>query len=518
MRTHTPTRAPTDAKRCAVYTRKSTAAGLEMEFNSLDAQRESCEAYIQRQPGWTLVAERYDDGGFTGANLERPAFQRLLQDVDERRVDVVLVYKVDRLSRSLLDFARVMERFSVADVSFVSVTQNFSTANAMGRLTLNMLMSFAEFEREMISERVRDKLAAARRKGKWTGGHPPLGYDVVDRRLAVNALEADVVREAFDLFLQCGSTGEVADLLNERGRLTKRSVWNGEIRGARAWTRHTVLRLLRNSLYAGLMTYGKERHQGEHSALVDGSMFRRVQEMLGGVHSGVHSYGRNPDYVLRGLLRCGRCGGVMFPSSSRRRTREYRYYRCSIRGKRGKKVCQAGVMPALGLENFVVAQLRAASVSGPLAKDVHARLTARLEAKHQALRSERVKLPKELVRLEKESTKWLASLSSLEGTERRRVEAKLTIAEEEEAGLKRRLAEVERSLEATEKERVEVEWVAQALADFDAVWDALVPANRGRLLRALIERVVVNDATGCVDVYLAQSDEAAVPMGAGVAA
>ena len=187
-------------RRVAISTRKSTTMGLEQEFNSLDSQRESRLAYIQRQPGWKLVDERYDDGGFTGANIDRPAFTRLMADVEAGKVDVIVVYKVDRLSRSLLDFVKVMERLGAAGASFVSVTQNFSTADAMGRLTMNMLMSFAEFEREMISERTRDKIAGARRKGKWTGGPVPYGYSVKDKKLLVNELEARVVREAFDLF------------------------------------------------------------------------------------------------------------------------------------------------------------------------------------------------------------------------------------------------------------------------------------------------------------------------------
>jgi DNA invertase Pin-like site-specific DNA recombinase len=175
-----------ETKRCAIYTRKSTTMGLEQEFNSLDAQRESCLAYIERQQGWKLVDERYDDGGFTGANIDRPAFTRLMADVEAGKVDVIVVYKVDRLSRSLLDFVKVMERLSTAGASFVSITQNFSTADAMGRLTMNMLMSFAEFEREMISERTRDKIAGARRKGKWTGGPVPFGYSAKDKKLLVN--------------------------------------------------------------------------------------------------------------------------------------------------------------------------------------------------------------------------------------------------------------------------------------------------------------------------------------------
>ncbi|WP_426749954.1 recombinase family protein [Myxococcus sp. Y35] len=501
---------PTDTKRCAVYTRKSTAAGLEMEFNSLDAQRESCVAYVQRQSGWVLVDESYDDGGFTGANMERPAFQRLLQDVDAGRVDVVVVYKVDRLSRSLLDFAKVMERFNAAGASFVSVTQNFSTADAMGRLTLNMLMSFAEFEREMISERTRDKVAAARRKGKWTGGRALLGYEVKDKRLVVNEYEAVVVREAFELYLQHQQASAVARLLNEKGRTTKRyEAQSGATRAARKWTTQDVLRLLRSPLYAGFMPYGDETHLGEHSPIVDRATFHQVKDILEGRGPGIQYHGRNPDYVLRGLLRCGMCGEAMTPGSTRKGEREYRYYRCVTRDKQGKEGCRAAPMPAAALEDFVVTQLREVSVGDGFAAQVHARLTARLEEKHQALRAERAQLPKDLAKRAGESRKWVDSLAKLEGPARRLVEENLTAAEEEVARMRKRLAEVERALDAIDGEKVEAEWVAQALANFDVVWDALTATNRGRLLRALVGRVVVNEATGRVDVHLAHASEAA---------
>jgi site-specific DNA recombinase len=197
------TTAPVDqVRRCAIYTRKSTTIGLDSDFNSLDAQRDACTEYIKRQAGWQLVDAPYDDGGFTGANTDRPAFQRLMADVEARMVDVIVVYKVDRLSRSLLDFVKVMERLGEVGASFVSVTQNFSTADAMGRLTMNLLASFGEFERSMIAERTRDKIAASRRRGKWTGGPVPFGYSVKDKKLLVNEVEAHVVREAFALFLQ----------------------------------------------------------------------------------------------------------------------------------------------------------------------------------------------------------------------------------------------------------------------------------------------------------------------------
>jgi DNA invertase Pin-like site-specific DNA recombinase len=190
--------------RCAVYTRKSTEEGLDMEFNSLDAQREACEAYVasQKAEGWLLLPDRYDDGGFSGSNLERPALQQLITDIEARRVDVVVVYKIDRLSRALMDFAKLVEIFDRSDVTFVSVTQSFNTTTSMGRLTLNILLSFAQFEREVIGERIRDKFRASRSRGMWMGGHPPLGYDVKDRKLIVNEAEAAIVRTVFERFVR----------------------------------------------------------------------------------------------------------------------------------------------------------------------------------------------------------------------------------------------------------------------------------------------------------------------------
>src|SRR3954467_2349647 len=205
--------------RCAVYTRKSTEEGLEQDFNSLDAQRESCEAYVasQRQEGWVLVPDRYDDGGFSGGTLERPALKRLLADIEAGRVDIIVVYKSDRRSRSLMDFAKLVEVFDRKSVTFVSITQSFNTTTSMGRLTLNVLLSFAQFEREVIGERIRDKFAASRRKGMWMGGWAPLGYDVKDRKLVINEAEATKVRWIFDRFLKTGSTMIVARELAAEG-------------------------------------------------------------------------------------------------------------------------------------------------------------------------------------------------------------------------------------------------------------------------------------------------------------
>jgi site-specific DNA recombinase len=267
--------------------------------------------------------------GTAPSSHARPAFQRLLADIEAGQIDVVVVYKVDRLSRSLLDFAKLMERFGAAGTSFVSVTQNFSTADAMGRLTLNMLMSFAEFEREMIGERTRDKIAAQRRRGKWTGGTVPLGYSVEGKRLVVNDLEAVLVREVFSLYLQQRSTLAVARLLNEAHRSTKRHVAaNGRLREARPWTKADVTRLLRNPVYAGYMSSHGELHDGEHEPIVDRETFSQVRELLDGGSRPTKEHSRNADYILRGLLRCARCGSAFTPASTRKGHTEYRYYRC----------------------------------------------------------------------------------------------------------------------------------------------------------------------------------------------
>ena len=275
--------APTTV-RSAIYTRKSTEEGLEQEFNSLDAQRESGEAYIksQQNEGWVCLPDRFDDGGFTGGNMDRPAVKRLLGDIEAGKVDCVVVYKVDRLSRSLLDFAKMMETFDSHQVAFVSVTQQFNTSTSMGRLVLNVLLSFAQFEREIISERTRDKIAAARRKGKWSGGMPLLGFDVAQgSKLVVNEEEAVRVRAIFDLYLLHGSLLPVVQELERRGWLNKRwTTRKGRERGGKLFTRTSLYRLLINVAYIGKVRYKHEFHNGEHQGIVNPEVWHKVQETL----------------------------------------------------------------------------------------------------------------------------------------------------------------------------------------------------------------------------------------------
>ena len=319
--------------RCAIYTRKSTEEGLEQEFNSLDAQREAGEAYIksQQHEGWVCLPDHYDDGGFTGGNMDRPALRRLLADIEAGKVDCVVVYKVDRLSRSLLDFARIMEAFERHNVSFVSVTQQFNTATSMGRLMLNVLLSFAQFEREMISERTRDKIAAARRKGKWSGGMPVLGYNVDETKLVVNEDEADRVREIFELYLEHQSLLAVAKELNARGWRTKRwTTRKGTARGGRPFDKNTLYQLLTNVTYIGKIKYKDEVHDGEHEAIVDAETFDQVQVAAAAERSERRPHVRNKHgALLRGLLRCGCLRLRDEPLvHARRGASEYRYYVC----------------------------------------------------------------------------------------------------------------------------------------------------------------------------------------------
>src|ERR1700704_479177 len=272
MRKPVPPR--TKVFRCAIYTRKSFEEGLEQDFNSLHAQRESCDAYIksQRHEGWTPLPSLYDDGGYSGGSTDRPALKRLLADIQSHLIDVVVVYKVDRLTRSLADFAKIVEIFDAADVSFVSVTQQFNTTTSMGRLTLNVLLSFAQFEREVTGERIRDKIAASKQKGMWMGGNPPLGYHAQKRKLIVNPAEAETVRGIFALYLELGCVRRLKDAVDRHGWTTKRCATSaGRMRGGGPISRGHLYRILSNPLYIGQIAHKGVRYPGQHPRLIEAS-------------------------------------------------------------------------------------------------------------------------------------------------------------------------------------------------------------------------------------------------------
>jgi DNA invertase Pin-like site-specific DNA recombinase len=317
-------------RRCAIYTRKSSEEGLDQTFNSLDAQREAGEAYIRSQAheGWKLVKTAYDDGGFSGGNLERPALQRLLADLGRGLVDVIVVYKIDRLTRSLADFARIVETLDRQGASFVSITQQFNTTTSMGRLTLNVLLSFAQFEREVTGERIRDKIAASKRKGMWMGGNLPLGYDVKDRALVVNEAEAETVRYLFRRYVELKTVSALKSDLKQSGIVSK--VWtssSGNRRGGLGYSRGALYYLLRNSIYIGRIAHRAASYDGQHPGIVPPDLWDRVQAVLTQNRQGdVRTATSSERSLLSGLLFDDR-GNVMSPSHARKANgRRYRYY------------------------------------------------------------------------------------------------------------------------------------------------------------------------------------------------
>jgi site-specific DNA recombinase len=352
--------------RCAVYTRKSTEEGLDQDFNSLHAQREAAEAYIvsQKHLGWTLVPTHYDDGGYTGGNLYRPALKQLLEDIDARRIDCVLVYKVDRLSRSLLDFARLVDRFDQRSVSFVSVTQQFNTTSSLGRLTLNILLSFAQFEREIIGERTRDKMSAARRKGKWVGGTPVLGYDIVagGGRLVVNDKESRRVREIFALFLQHQSlSAVVVELVRRRWKTKSWTAHSGRAHPGRDFGKASLRRLLTNAIYAGKVEHRGAIYTGEQASIVEPLVWQQVNTQLrGGRRTGTEATRVPQNALLAGLLLCKSCQRPMVPTYTARPGRRYRYYVCLSTRQMGWRSCPTKSVPARMIEDSVIDQLRTA--------------------------------------------------------------------------------------------------------------------------------------------------------------
>ncbi|MBS0210424.1 MAG: recombinase family protein [Planctomycetes bacterium] len=480
---------------CAIYTRKSTEEGLEQEFNSLDAQRDAGEAYIssQRHEGWVCLPNRYDDGGFTGGNMERPALQRLMADIEAGRVNCVVVYKVDRLSRSLLDFARMMEVFEKHHVSFVSVTQQFNTATSMGRLILNVLLSFAQFEREMISERTRDKIAATRRKGKWSGGMPILGYNVVETKLVVNEAEAQQVREIFDLYLQRQSLLAVAKELNARDRRTKHWITRkGTARGGRRFDKNAIYDLLTNVAYVGKVRYKDEVHRGEHRAIVDAETFNQAQSLLQRNGRAGGKSTRHPPALLRGVLRCTACGCGMSHTYTAKGNRQYCYYVCHRAQKQGWQVCPSPSIPAGEIERFVIDQLKGISHDPLLIEETLVQARRQTEDQIQRLTAERPRLMRELRDGHVELTRLATSAEP--------GEPGLPDAHDRIRHVERRLAELDGELASIEASPLNKTDVAAVLADFDALWGCLAPHEQARAIELLVEQVAYDGRVGSISI------------------
>ncbi|MHB9036314.1 MAG: recombinase family protein [Armatimonadota bacterium] len=418
--------------RCAIYVRKSTEENLNTDFNSLDAQREACESYVQsrKHEGWIVLPTDYSDAGFTGANTERPALQRLLADIEAGKIDVILTYKIDRLSRSLLDFARLVELFEQHNVSFVSVTQSFDSSTSMGRLTVNILMSFSQYEREIIGERIRDKVAAAKRRGKFTGGTPPLGYDVDSekRRLVVNECEATTVKFVFKRFAELGSALRVAKELNDEGITTKSWMTkHGAFREGKIWHKMHIYRMLHNRTYLGEVIHKDNTYPGEHEAIISKSVWDRAHAVIAENTRVQRKHARTKaPALLRGVIRCGACDRAMSPVSTQSNGKYYHYYNCGKASKHGHAACPVGSVSAGEIEGAVMAQLRTVLRTPEMVAQTY--LAAR--------------------ELQLENDTGLLPISEAE--------------------------------------------VRQALQNFDLIWDELYPAEQTRLVGLLVERVIVN--------------------------
>jgi site-specific DNA recombinase len=347
--------------RCAIYTRKSSEEGLEQSFNSLDAQREACEAYIlsQRHEGWQVVRTKYDDGGFSGGNMERPALRALLDDIAAKRVDTVVVYKVDRLTRSLSDFAKIVDQFDEQGVSFVSVTQQFNTTTSMGRLTLNVLLSFAQFEREVTGERIRDKIAASKRKGMWMGGVVPLGYDLQDHHLILNPKEAAVIRRIFESYMEQGCVSKLQVYLQQKGIISKRRISKtGITTGGNVISRGALYALLQNRLYRGEIPHKDASYPAQHPAIIDQKLWDKVQaQFKANLQAGRKRPRSKEKSLLQGLLYDNQ-GTRFTPSHTNKNGRRYRYYLSQIVIKKGAKGQVGPVrLPANEIEELVTAQI-----------------------------------------------------------------------------------------------------------------------------------------------------------------
>ena len=467
----------TTTMRAAIYCRRSVSD--DSAFTSIDAQREACEAYVasQKHAGWTLINARYEDMGFSGGNLARPAMTQLLADVKAGMIDIIVVHKVDRLSRSLIDFSRIADLLQSVDASFVSVTQQIDTSTPHGKLLMNQLLLFAEFERDMIADRTRTKMAAARKKGKHVGGMPVLGYDIVEKQLVINEEEAERVRAIYGLYLELRTVRKVVAEVNRRGWKTKRHTTAKRVWGGKNWTVGTLHRLLANVTYTGKIKYGDAIHPGEHEAIIDPALWKDVQDLLAGNYNSGSKVRNVHKAMLRGLLFCGNCGEALVPHYTSKAKRRVRYYVCWTNRKNGAGSCQTASLPAVEMEKYVIDLVRERADSPDvIAATVH-KAEEEAAERVKALRAERTGLRRERGRIE--ST--IDRLLEVDDGDR------LARAREEARTQDRRLDEVTAEIE-TLRNGVDAESVGAAIAEWRPLWENLTADERARLVAAMIER------------------------------
>ena len=489
-----------DHVRVACYCRVSVAERGKTQFTSIDAQREALDSYVasQRVLGWRAVDEQYVDDGYSGGKVDRPAFQRLLADARAGRFDVLAVVKFDRLSRTQIDFLRTVEELDKLGVKFVSITQNLDTSNSMGRCMLNVMSAFAQLEREVIAERTRDKMGAARRKGMWTGGRVVLGYDVVGKKLVVNEPEAEVVRRIFAMYLEFGGLVATVEELRLRGVSNKRwTTKSGEVQGGSLFEKNSLGTTLRNPLYIGCVRAGDQVVEGEHQAIVERDVWDAVQARLSAQtpSEGARASKRSKA-LLSGLARC-RCGAAMTPTHTKNGVKRYAYYVCSTAVKRGKAACAGSRVSAGVIEQFVVEQVR------KVGRDASV-LEAAVAADREERDAERAKRALELGELRAGRGRHVGDRDRLiaaigEG----KAPASVMVRVEELDGIvalaDARIAGLERDLAALAGTS-DVEALKAALAEFDGVWGTLDLAERARVLALVLDEVVVDGTTGAAEL------------------
>jgi site-specific DNA recombinase len=447
-------------------------------------------AYIasQKPQGWTCLAARYDDRGISGATTERPALQRLLADVAAGEVDAVVVQRVDRLSRSLLGFSRIVDALEKNDCSFVSVSQRFDTTDSMGRLTLNMLLSFAQFERELIAERTRDKSHAARRRGRFTGSTPVLGFDIAGGggRLVVNEEEAEQVRLIFATYLKSGSLIPCVQRLNAMGATTKRHMSRkGGVTGGKPFVKTSLHAVLTNPVVIGKVRFNGELFEGEHPAIIDEEMWNRVQAKLraNGNGDGRSTRGSRRPALLRGLLHCARCGCPMTFTYTSSGSKRYAYYKCATALKQGAAACTTEALPAKEVEDYVVRELAAIGRDEGVIAETVAQARALADAEVHSLEAERDALKGALEGLEGQIRE--AATAAPSGANALR----MADLQAEAAEMEARMGAVHKQLDEARAGHLDETDVRRALADFDGLWEEMTPSERARTLHALVERV-----------------------------
>ena len=455
-------------KRCAVYTRKSTEKGLEQEYNSLDAQRESAEDFIksQKNNGWQLLPEHYDDGGYSGGTTERPALKRLMEDIKAGGIDIIVVYKLDRLSRSLLDFMNLAEFFEQHNVSVISVTQDINTSTSSGRMMLNILMTFCQFEREILVERIKDKIAGAKRRGKFCGGVPVLGYSVEDKRLMINSTEAKLIREIFTTYTKLGSGFNVARILNNKGCHTKS--WTskkGKFYSGRKFAPKDIYRVLNNPLYIGMVQHNGNIYDGEQEAIIDKKLWDKAQYLL--QENSKCPSGESKNSLVspfKGLLVCGYCGGAFGITYTKKKNRRYMYYICIKDNDRVEHECPLSRFSAGNLDKIILQQLSRIFKSPAMLMKTYREL-------EKLKKEQRAKLLKRFSELKTEQDEVCKQL---------RAGGDVAILTPRYTELANSRDEVQRELESI-GEIYSTDNLAETCGSIEAIWEELFPAERYKL-------------------------------------